>query len=347
MNYGVKYILVKSNWFDPQLEKTKMSKIEAKGLLVYLTLFKFKLFDFDKNNNTFVTSINMIAKEIPSKLRFSKDDICELVRHLQREKVINITNVSNWNTQMYKFVEDKEEGYKKVVDYDRVLVIDAIDYPQTNASNENGKWLDKPVSEDDFYIAVNTSMIESYLYTFKFDEKYLVLLVFMQKYHRTSNGFYMSMEKMEHVTGIGKNIINRMTWKMYKLKILSAYRKENGKGEYYHEYHICSSTDKEYYDKYLSSHEKNIESWLRKLKKKDQLPTEAEVKVAKVENKMKHSEVVVESQIDVPVEPKLGFGTKKAQVNESWGDSSPFDDCEDKYTHYNLEEDDEFNKLFG
>jgi hypothetical protein len=327
MKYGVNYILVKSNWFDPQLEKTKMLNIKSEGLLVYLTLFKFKLFDYDKNKNTFVTSINMLAKEIPNRLKFSKDDICEIVRHLQKEKVIKITNVSNWNSQMYR------DGK---VDYDRVLMIDSTDHPQTFSVNENGKWTDKPVSEDDYWIAVHAPMIQEFLSDkYKFDEKYIVLLVLMQKYHRTTNGFYMSMEKMEHVTGIGKNVINRMTWKMYENKLLAAYRRENGKGEYYHEYHICGRTDDEYIKDYLSTHEGNIDKWINKLKnKRDRQGKKDEVKSEKVdviENKMKQGQVVVESQINVPTsrETRHTFGTKKAQVKNEYDLTENIDDLDE------------------
>lgn len=341
MEYGVNYILVKSNWFDPHQDKTKMSKIKSEGLLTYLTLFKFKLFDFDKNNNRFVLSINMLSKEIPNRLKLSKDDICEIIRHLQREKVINITNVSNWKSQMYKIVEDKNEGYKRVLDFDRVLVIDAIDYPQTTSSNETGKWIDKPASDNDFYIAVHAPMIDEYLHKFKFDEKYIVLLVIMQKYHRTTNGFYMSMEKMEHVTGIGKNIINRMTWKLYEEKLLAAYKKDNGKGESYHEYYICQRYDGDHHKGFLSSHEENINSWVKKLKvKRDQQTKKDDVKAeaGKVENKLPRSNDIVKSLVDVPVDSKS---------KHAWGKPSPFENVDDSHvTNNKIEEELDDRELF-
>lgn len=328
MQYGVHYILVKSDWFDPVAKKNKMSQLGVDGLFIYLLLFKFKMFNFDKNANSFITSINLLSKIIPNRLKFSKDRIYECIRHLQRQKVIKVTNISNWNTQLVK------EGK---LDVDRVLMIEAIDYPQTKSENVNGKFIDKPVTKNDYYIAVNAQMIDEYLNRYNFDEKYICLLVLMQKYHRSMAGFYMGMERMEQVTGIDKNTINRMTWTLYKNKLLVAYRKKNNKGDYYHEYHICQRLDEEYYQKYLKIHGDEIDKWIRRLNRKgnDQKQIDDTVKV---QNKINQSKVIVESQIK----------------NEKWGYDDPFENVGNEHinndydmTDYINDFDDEFEKLFG
>jgi hypothetical protein len=306
MDYGINYILVKSNWFDPQLKKTRMKEIGADGLLIYLTLFKFKLFNYDKNSNEFSTSVSLINKEIPTEYKFTKKRVYELIRHLIRKKVIKVTNVSNWSNQMTKINlivnEDGKEEIVKETDYDKILIIEAVDYPVTKSEKVDGKWIDKPVSDEDYYIAVHSSMISRYLEN-GLDERYIVLLILFQKYNRSMSGFYMKMEKIQHVTGIDKNTINRMTWKMFEMKILVAYRKSNKKGKYYNEYHIYSRDDEVIYENFISVHGEELKRWknrLDKKRKRQKLKTEnkEKKKASKVVNNMAASEVDIESQID-------------------------------------------------
>lgn len=317
MNYGVNYILVKSNWFDPNIKESVVSRMDAKGYLIYLTLFKFKLYSTNKNDNKFVTSINLLSKEVPGTTKLSKDDIYKYIRLLQRLRIINVTNISNWNSQLIK------DGK---INADHVLMIEAIDYPQTQSINEGNKLIDKPVTEDDYYIAIHAPSIHKLLFKLKLKPDYCVLFTLFHKYHRSTNGFYMSMEKMEHVTGIDKNKINRMIWDLSKRKYLAVYRKKNKKDSYYNEYYILSKLDDEKsHESFMKSHGERIETYVKQLDKKDKKKLKSDKKTGI--NQIPKANKDIESQIGISIDNdtrKPGFDTTKKQSEEMRGEVDRF-----------------------
>ncbi|GAB7388423.1 hypothetical protein BSNK01_22600 [Bacillaceae bacterium] len=298
MNFNMSYAFIKSSWFDPYEKKTIASKITPEGLLVYLTLFKFRLHNANKNVNTFITSIGLISKELPKK--YSKEKVYELLRLLQRNKVIKITNITNFHSQL------KNEDGK--INQDKVLVIEAIDYPKT--TRENGQ--DKPVTDDDYFIAVHLPMIDVYLKEFDLDEKYVCLYVLMNKYNNNMNGFYMKIEKMEHVTGIDKNTINRMIWKLNELELLASYRQRKEGGNHIYHHFILKKAGKESHERFLFSHGEEIERMKKRIQRRKKRKEKIDAKKVFEKYASKDNENV-ESFVKEEKEEKLAFGQKPSE----------------------------------
>lgn len=146
MDYTVKSFKIKSNWFD---ENGKFSKMGSDTLNLYFSLFKFRLHG-QSNEYTFLTSIYHLRKETG----YSKSAIFLHLKSLIKLKIIEINNVKRWD----RFLSSNNSIPEK-----NILEIVAIDAPLIDKiTDESGNTTDKPKTEDDYYISVETALLNLY-----------------------------------------------------------------------------------------------------------------------------------------------------------------------------------------
>jgi DNA-binding transcriptional MerR regulator len=214
MNFAMKRIYIKSNWFDVGINKYK--KIKDDGFNLYLNLFKFRIYN-QEQDYMFITSISLLRKETG----YSTRKIYELIRLLDKNSVIS-TNITRWE----RMIDVKGN----IVD-DKVLVITAIDKPNTNRElDANGKEKDFPVTDQDYYISLDLSLMDYYL-KIGLNEKYFGLHCLLKKLSNNTEGkSWMGINKMAEVLGVGDKTLNNMIYELNRNYLLASfYRKSNKK----------------------------------------------------------------------------------------------------------------------
>lgn len=263
MNYAIKRVYIKSNWFDGNNNKYK--KIGYQGFNLYLNLFKFRIYNQD-HPYTFITSISFLRKETG----YPTQKVYELLRLLDKNKIIH-TNITRWERMF------DTEG--KLID-DKVLFITGIDKPNTKKDmDEKGNMRDFPVTDDDYYISLDLPLMDYYIGV-GLNEKYFALhCLFKKMSNNTEAKAWMSINKMAKVLGIGDKNINQMIYDLNKHYLLASYYRSSSKkrvvkgekvsGKSF-EHHILYNLDLlEEWIKVNKVHiDKNVAKWEKKMKSK-------------------------------------------------------------------------------
>lgn len=257
MNYTLSNIKIKSNWFDKGSKQTIYDHIGYKGLFLYFSLFKFRLYN-QEHDYMFVTSISLLHKEC----RYTKDEIFELLKVMERLKLIKITNKTRW---------DQLLNNKKKVDEHRVLVVIAADVPVLKKEEvtfgQKSKLKDKPATDDDYYINVDLVLMQHYL-DIGLDEKYFPIYCLMRKYENGNieKKSFMEIVNMAEVLNYDKNVLNKMIHEMNRKYVLCSRYVNNGKDNKRFDHYICTNYKSlgKFKDYHKEQIEKNIKKWDRK-----------------------------------------------------------------------------------
>lgn len=207
MRFSIKHIHIKSKWFD--YGDNKYKRLGADGFYLYLNLFRYYI-DRQETEYTFLCPLSFLRKDTG----YTSHKVIDLLRLLVKEKVIRIVNLSRWDRLL------DEKG--KLVD-DKVLVIEAIDKPQTyRDKNSDGEEVDIPCDpkEENFYISLDMPLIQHYI-DIGLSERYFGLHCLMSKYSNgTENKSWMTIENMASVLGFGDKTINKMIHEMNRKYVL-------------------------------------------------------------------------------------------------------------------------------
>lgn len=252
MNFCMKRIYVKSNWFDDG--SNKYQKIGIDGFNLYLNMFRFRLFN-QEHEYTFITSISLLRKET----KYTAQRILELLKVLVKEKIIKI-DISRW---------DRLLDVNGKIDTDKTIVITAIDKPVTDKRrNEHGDMIDYPVTINDQYISLDLPLMQHYI-DLGFGERYLGLHCLLSRYSNNSEGkAWMSINKMASTLGFGYKSVHDMIRELNKRYLLYSRYIEteqtvNGKSGTKFEHYLLTNLD--YRDEFLRSYkdliDKNIKKW--------------------------------------------------------------------------------------
>lgn len=226
-NYTMNNIKIKMNWFDLDTDN-KFKKFGSKGLNLYFTLFKFRLYKQD-NNYLFVTSISLLRKETS----YKTEEIFELLKLMKSLGILKFEGLSKWS-----YLVD-ENG--KVKDKD-VLICCASDVPETDETiDENGKKKDIPRTEDDKYINIDLNMIQHYE-NIGLSERYYAIYSLVRFFCdiNSESKCWMSIETMAETLDYDKDALNKMIHEMNRNYILYSFKKKNGKNGYLFEHYLCT-----------------------------------------------------------------------------------------------------------
>lgn len=243
MNFALKRIYVKSNWFDDGNNKYK--KIGYDGFFLYLSLFRF-LVNRQDREYTFICSLSLIRKET----KYSSQLILDLLKLLVKENVLRV-DISRWD----RLFDDKG----KII-VDKCLTIEALDKPITERKvNGKGEEVDTPVSDDDYYINLDLPLIQYYIDQ-GLNERYIGLNCLMNRYSNNTEGkSWISINKMADILGFGDKTVNNMIYELNRKYLLySRYMKTDQKV-------IGKNGEKESgtkFEHFLLSNLDHMENWL-------------------------------------------------------------------------------------
>ncbi|WP_042346073.1 hypothetical protein [Bacillus massiliigorillae] len=260
MNYTMKSVKIKSQWFDvPKRKKSTYQKIGYRGLNLYFQIYKFRLHN-QENEHTFITSISMLRKETG----YTTQEIYELLKVLKGAKVIKLTNTSRWD-----YLLDAEGN---ILDKN-ILVIEAIDTPITErrTKEENGKlikninnevmYFDFPVDENNYYISVSFEMLKHYENK-GLNERYYALYCLMVKYRNghEDNKMNMRISKIADLLLMDKDTIHRMIYTMNRHYLLASYHKKR-KADYgtMFEHYILPTLSKDTVEEFMDKHKATMD----------------------------------------------------------------------------------------
>lgn len=332
MNYVPKYVRIKSNWFDmvTRTKKNTYTKIDGyKGLYLYLQLYKFKIYN-QEYEDTFITSISFLRKETG----YSTEEIFELLKKMKTAKVIKILNISRWDYLIDEKGNIRDKDILQIVATDLPTTIrkpktDVEGKPKVDKNNQP-IMIDSPATENDFFIPINIEMFDLYKQAKMYGtgakgekiEKYIALYCLIQKWsNNLERKMNMQILKIANVLGIDKDYIHKMIYSLNRNYFLYSTKRTRkvAKG-YYFEHHICANASS--YEKFKEQVKADCDKLVARYDKKnnkknnsieESLPVVGEFDDSKEEQKQSN-------------EPKLAFGTKKAQVKkEHWGQYNSFD----------------------
>ncbi|WP_312149891.1 hypothetical protein [Paenibacillus odorifer] len=247
-------VKIKSSWFDQKNKKRKILDIGYKGLNMYLTLCKYRLKRENLNEEfLFYTTITELRHESG----YSADETIELLKLLIRKKIIKLEKPTRW---------DRLKDEKKETKVKELIVLRAIDVPQTVSVMKEGQRVDEIKSADDLWISVDLDMLELYKEK-KLSDKYLPLHCLMSK---LSNGLeqkaFMTITKMAATLGSHQDTIHKYIKVMNEKNVLCSFYKNNGKGGKKLEHKICKSVMK--YEDFLKINKetmnRNTQRWKSK-----------------------------------------------------------------------------------
>jgi hypothetical protein len=249
MKYAVKNFKIKSNWFD---EDGKFKKMNADTLYLYFSLFKFRIYG-QENDYMFMTSIYHLRKETG----FTKSKIFEQLKQLIKLNIVTIVNVRRWD----RFFSSKGVPEKNI------LEIIAIDIPKTQKiKDESGNTTDKPETENDYYVSVETQLLEQYRVR-GLNHKYYPIYCLIKKLQNgnVEKKSFMSIEKMALWLGYDKDYLHKLIQNMNRKYVLFSDLRDNGKGSKYFEHHLLKiDQDEQFLNTYKLSIERNIKKWDKK-----------------------------------------------------------------------------------
>lgn len=313
LNYTVKSIKIKSNWFDMfERKKNTFQKITHEGLFLYFNLYKFKIHNQEKE--TFITSISMLRKETG----YSTKRVFELLKKLKSAKVIDILNVSRWDYLL------NDDGSIKDKD---ILMIIATDIPVTDRVpkvNEDGEaikndkggiiYIDKPIDEDNYYLTIPFDMLEFY-FNKGMNERHFAMYCLFQKWNKgyIDRKVNMRIEKIANVLNFHRDTVHRLIYDMNRNYVLASYKKRRKANHgYFFEHYVLENLKEEYVEWFVSTHKHQMDKLVERLDKKrnnkKNLNIEEEIEIV--------DGVVDDEEKEVVQERKLAFGTIKAQNNK-------------------------------
>ncbi|WIF94297.1 helix-turn-helix domain-containing protein [Caminicella sporogenes] len=182
----------KSNWF----EEGVVNKIGINGLWIYFNIRKFKL---QYSSNICVFSLDLLYKEIQQyyktkNRKYSKSNIREIIFKLKKFGIIDF---------------DRKYNMKNNND---LCKCELLDLPILDKNF-------KPVSSDDYYITVDTDVINK-IFKLDMDERHIITYYCLRKFSN-ANQITVSYEKMAKWLGVSKNTVNKYCIELEENKIIA------------------------------------------------------------------------------------------------------------------------------
>jgi hypothetical protein len=181
------------------------------------------------------------------------------LRTLIKLNIVIINNVSRWDRIL--------DPSKNTIDDKYILEIVAIDAPIVErVQDDKDRTTDKPKTEDDYYISVETQLLDIYKQR-GLNHKYYPIYCLIKKLQNGSveKKAFMSIEKMALWIGYSKDYTNKLIHNMNRSCVLYSDYRDNGKGGEYFEHHLMSGNkEDEFLKAFKSGIDKNIKRWDKK-----------------------------------------------------------------------------------
>ncbi|WP_337017310.1 hypothetical protein [Oceanobacillus massiliensis] len=224
MKFSSTQIKIKSSWLN--WKQSIFNKIDYEHFYVYVNLYRFKV-NQDNGQDTFITSLGFLRKETG----YSTETILNILKDLHRFHIIKV-DVSRWD-----YFIDKDNKKDKVKYNDNsIFTCQTMDKPNLVRvwSDSSGKYEDKRVTDDDFYIPINTSVIDYYreLHTKTKNsrlkpDRLITFYCILNKYNNAEdNKMNMSIFKMAKSIGFSKTLVNNMIEDMNLQGLLRSHKTE-------------------------------------------------------------------------------------------------------------------------
>jgi hypothetical protein len=201
-----------------------------------------------------MTSIYHLRKETG----YTKQNIYTGLKELYKLKIIKVINIIRWD----RYLDQNNNIPEKTI-----LQIVAIDVPEIEkVTKDNGGTIDNPKTEADFYISIETALLNLYQDR-GLSYKYYPVYCLMKKLQNGTieKKSYMSVQKMAHRLEYDKDYLNKLIHNMNRKYVLYSDYRNNGKDGQYFEHHLLSAAQEE---GFLKTYEKGINANIRKWDKK-------------------------------------------------------------------------------
>jgi predicted transcriptional regulator len=196
--------------------------------------------------------------------KYTKEEILDLLKTLERYKIIEIVNKTRWDQLL------KENGN---IDEHRILKIIAVDIPQTKRkySDKVQKDIDDPITEEDAYLAIDLKLLEYYL-QIGLTERYYPIYCIIRKMSNLDFKSWMKIETMSKHLGMDKDSINKMIHEMNRKYLLYSRKvKRKDRAGYRFEHFICKNFSEinQFRERFENEINKNIEKWNKVIERKN------------------------------------------------------------------------------
>lgn len=206
MNFAKNYIKIKSSWFN---EESKIKKIGIEGFYLYLILYKYYI--PNQQMDTFSTSVYQLKKESG----FTEDKTLDLLKCLIRQKVI-VCSVTRWDR--YNTKEN--------------MIIESIDLPQLNREVRHGKEVDIPATENDYYIIIDSKIMQLYMDLKLNIASYSIYAVISKYNNNAERKSDISINEIADRFGVSNDKIHKTIHQMNRNRVLySSYKRIAGKNK--------------------------------------------------------------------------------------------------------------------
>lgn len=215
MNFGITGVKLSSYWFD---DNGKILKITNDQFKLYLNLFKFYIPN-QIREYTFITSISLLHKELGGK--YSKKEIRSMLRSLERLDIIK-SSTNDW--------------YR--LDYNKAIVIEAIDVPQTYRDINN---VNRLSNFENYYIPIDLKLIQHY-YELGLNTNHVLLYCILLRYSNNNEGkAWISIFKIANRLGVHFNTVNKLIWDLNEKYLLYSDKRARNEARDYFEHKICKT----------------------------------------------------------------------------------------------------------
>ncbi|MFB4473323.1 hypothetical protein ACDI16_10280 [Oceanobacillus caeni] len=235
-NFALSSIKIKSSWFEGEKKSTFHQIKKDEGLNLYLQLFRFRVHQFigspkeNYENHIFRVTIGELKDFTRMNLKSSlrNEQTFDLLKDMSKAGIIKLHKPSRWS-----YLVDKEGKIKS----DSLIVLQATDVPHTHVEkNEKGNAVDKPDTDDDWYVPVNFNTINHMYNDLKFTSKEVATYLLLMK---LSNGgrheAFMNINTMKNCLGYSNEKITDILITLNENYLVASYPRRTGKKvSFYH-----------------------------------------------------------------------------------------------------------------
>lgn len=246
-NFTIPSIKIKSNWFEGEKQSIYHQIGKEEGLNLYLQLFRFRQHQItddgqvNYNQHIFRVTIGELVKftKVNTSKRLTQKQVVDLLIKMEKANVIKLLTPKRpkrWDALF------DENG--KVIS-DKLIILQATDVPNVKVEkNERGKDVEKPVTDDDWYIPINFNII-NYIYNdLKLTSKELVVYLLMLKFSNSiERKAYININTIKKYLGFGNDTITKIIKTLNEHGLMVTYARRKGKKVNFEHYPLRSFND--------------------------------------------------------------------------------------------------------
>lgn len=232
-NFTIPSIKIKSNWFENSKESIYYRIGKEEGLNLYLQLFRFRQHQITSdgqanyNQHIFRVTIGELVRftKVNTSKKLTQKQVVDLLIKMEKANVIKLHTPKR--PRRWDALFDKNG---KVIS-DKLIILQATDVPNVKVEkNERGKVVEKPATDDDWYIPINFRTV-NYIYDdLKLTSKELVVYLLMLKFSNSvERKAYININTIKNYLGLGNDTITKIIKTLNEHGLLVTYVRRKGK----------------------------------------------------------------------------------------------------------------------